>query len=155
MSVDPTCPMVHFVFVPRDRLGSDTPSLPPYECQTGFLFVKFSFSAPEVLGCSPAILQLFQEPEFELLRCVPQRIVLSPSWASPLIRVDCQLKPPLLRAVYDSPPALPGSSPHTVQCWGVARPTAQRPRRFRSISRSASCASVVGPAGDPKPRYGV
>ena len=86
--------MVHFVFVPRDRLGSDTPSLPPYECQTGFLFVTFSFSAPEVLGCYPACNSSnVQEPEFELLRCVPQRVVHSPSWASLLIRVDCQLKP--------------------------------------------------------------
>ena len=82
------------MFVSRDRLGSDTPSLPPYECQTGFLFVTYSFSAPEVLGCHPAYnSSSVQEPEFELLRCVPQRVVHSPSWASLLIRVDCQIKP--------------------------------------------------------------
>ena len=60
-------------------------TLPPYHPtsvrQDSYLLFFF-FSAPEVLGCSPANLQLFREPVFELLRCVPQRIVLSPSWAS-------------------------------------------------------------------------
>ena len=81
-------------------------TLPPYHPtsirQDSYLSI-FLFSSRGT-GCSPAVIQSFQEPEFDLLRCVPQRIVLSPSWAFLLIRVDCKLKPPLLRAVYGSPP---------------------------------------------------
>ena len=102
VSVSPTCPLVHLCLFFETGWGHDTPSLPPYECQgVGFFCYPFYYEAPEVLGC---IHQWSSFPIYNrnlssgcsaaFAACCPEPFMGIPSW------VDCQPKPPLLRAVH-------------------------------------------------------
>ena len=102
VSVSPTCPLVHLCLFFETGWGHDTPSLPPYECQgVGFFCYPFYYEAPEVLGC---IHQWSSFPVYNrnlssgcsaaFAACCPEPFMGIPSW------VDCQPKPPLLRAVH-------------------------------------------------------
>ena len=139
MSVDPTCPMVHLCLFLETGWVLTLPPYHPTSVRQDSYLLLVSISAPEVLGCYQACTSSnIQEPECELLRCVPQRVVHSPSWASLLIRVDCQLKP------FTGP-----SCPHDpIQQPWILSYTLRQPSR-------ASCAGVGGWAKQCPSREGL